>query len=260
MKKTALIILIFGMIVSCNMKRNIAIESETAFDSTYYFMLKEAYNDNDTIQLGVFFEQWYEASSKMEMDNESGIAKILNDIFIAVYHDPFGYKNRKPDRQVPPLPPPLDPFYSGYKYAILPSEIIYKITDSTSYIPEEERDTLKRFYPNPDLGSTKRLLDIDPFKMSMELFLAVNDSLEYESRMENYKKWRFLRSCKNIYSPISRSKDLYLTDPNIYFISINTELNKAIVTLRAISSGVSVELSFIDNQWNMEKTNDLWIE
>ena len=242
-----------SVFISCNMNRNSheniknnhtnsISEVDEVFDSTYYFILKNAYINNDTIQLNAFFEKWSEASLKAEMRNENKIAKVLNDIFIEVYH-PFNYE--KYDW----LARPED---SVYRYVILPSEIKYKITNSLTNDRgvNFDMDTLKGFYPNPNFKYAKRLLDIDPFKKSMKLFLEE----------DSYKKLWFLGSCNNINTPISYGWKDYRTTPEIKHILINKKLNKAVALLRVVSAGVSVELSFKNNKWNVEKVNQLWQE
>lgn len=252
MKKIVLM-LTLSVFISCNMNRNsheniksshmdFISEVDEVFDSTYYFILKDAYINNDTIQLNAFFEKWSETSSKVEMKNESTIAKILNDIFLAVYH-PFNYE--KYDW----LARPED---SVFRYVILPSEIKYKITNEL--INERDvsfgMDTLKWFYPNPNLGYAKKLLDIAPFKKSMELFLEE----------DSYEKLCFLGSCNSINTPISYNWKDYRTTPEIRYILINKRLDKAVALLRIVSAGVSIELSFKNNKWNVEKVNQLWQE
>ena len=256
MKKVIILSIIVLISSSCGQTRNnqaetdsneIVIENftEEVFDSTYYFMLKEAYNNNDKVLLNAFFEKWSEASLNMKTENESEIAKILNDIYIKIYH-PFDYKKYGWSPR---------PHYSKYKYAILPTEIKFKIMNIDSIKNDDfwfnfEMDTLKQFYPNPNLGHAGRLLDIDPFKKSMELFLEE----------DSYKKNRFLDSYYHIMTPISYNWKDYKTTPEVYYILINKQLNKAIAYLKIISTGVSIELSFKNNEWNTEKVNNIWIE
>ena len=249
--KNVVVILILSVFISCNMNRNnyknFTSEIEAVFDSTYYFMLKEAYANNDTIQLNAFFEKWSEASLIMKMKNESPMAKILNDIYIEIYHpfslEKYGWLAR--------------PHYSKYKYAILPTEIEFKIIDFNSIKKEEHwfgfdmnMDTLKEFYPNPNLGRAGRLLDIDPFKKSMNLFLEE----------DSYEKSSFLMLSDNINTPISYDWKAYRTTPEVYYVLINEQLNKAIAYLRIISTYVSIELSFKNNKWNVEEINTIAIE
>jgi len=244
MRKLLLITLILNVFVSCKINRNnFASEKEEIFDSTYY-MLKKAYSDKDTILLNDFFEKWSEASLKMEMQNENEIAKILNDIYTEIYH-PFDFKKYGWQYR-----------YYCPKYAILPTEIKFKVVDSTIKCDFDKfnyganMDTLKPFYPNPDLEHAGRLLDIEPFKTAMKLFLE----------KDSYEKLKFVGSCNHIYTPISNGWKDYQTTPKIYCVLINKQLNKAIAYLRIISTGVCIELSFENDKWNMEKVTDIWIE
>lgn len=241
------ILLMYSVFISCNPNRNsnknTQSKTEEAFDSTYYFILKDAFAARDTALRNAFFDRWSDFSLKLEMKNENEIAKILNDIFIAIYH-----------------PSDLEKYHwfawwgESYRYTILPSEIQYKIMDSDSLPTEssyiEDLDTLKGFYPNPNFEYTKKLIDTNPFKKSMELFL------EEDSR----EKMEFLSSYDNFRVPISIDRKSYQAKPNIVFILLNKNLNKAVAYLQVEQSGVSVELSLIGNHWKIEKANTLWIE
>ena len=251
-KATLIIVILIAFIASgcgqnntnANNHENHKSEVKEVFDSTYYFMLKNAYENKDTTLLNLFFEKWCEASLKMEMKNESRIAKVLNDIYLEIYH-PFNYKKYGWSAR---------PHYSKYKYAILPTEIKFKIINFDSINKEEfwfdfEMDTLKQFYPNPNLGRAGRLLDIDPFKKSMELFLEKNSSTKH----------RFLDSYNHINMPICCNWKDYRTTPEVYYVLINEPLNKAIAYLLIESTGVTIELFFKNNKWNIEKVNQIWI-
>jgi len=238
------LLLTFSVFISCNLNRNSnknsQSEMEEVFDSTYYFILKDAFASKDTTLRNVFFEKWRDYSLRLEMKNESEITKNLNDIFIAIYY-----------------PSDLEKYHwfawrgESYRYTILPSEIKYKIMDSDS-LPDyvENLDTLKGFYPNPNFKWTKRLIDIYPFKKSMELFLEE----------DSYEKMEFLALYDNFRVPISAGRRLYQAEPEIHFVLINRNLNKAFADLRVMQSGVNVKLSFKNNKWEIEKAKTTWIE
>jgi len=249
MKHFTLIFVTVAILTSCKGKggNSKLLDTSTSvketFDSTHYFQLEEAYKNNDTLILVDFFNKWGDLSVKIARQNEDSITKTINQIFTDIYHpfnlEKYGWLTR--------------PHYSRYKYAILPTEIKYKLIDinknpdSLYYV---KLDTLRPFYPNPDLGRVIGLYDIEPFKKSLELFLET----------ESYEKSLFLGSL--ILLPITDSDiwKAYKTDPEILQILINERLDSAVVDLRLISTGLRIKLNFENGEWKMEKIEQLWIE
>jgi hypothetical protein len=189
-----------------------------------------------------FFEKWSEASSKLRNSNEDRIAKLINDIFVEIYYpfnlEKYGWIAWENKLQ-------------NYKYAILPSTIKYEITDAIYDTKFLKQDTLCHFYPMPSIGKAKRLVDIDPFKKSMELFLSEDDSFD---------KLFFLDTCKYIHTPISPRWDAYQTTPKIYYIKINKKLNHAVVHLRLISTVLAIEVTCKQDRWSITRIEELWEE
>lgn len=246
MKNTTIFFLLMCAFTSCQMKQTDKQAStqsnENALDSAYYFILETGYHNRDTFLLNHFFEQWYQASQRMEMPNNFPLVQALKDIYEKSYH-PFDYSKYGWD---------LFCRYSGYKYAVIPTEIKYEIVHPSCEDSDDELKTerLIGFYPDPDLVGAKRLLDIQPFKKSMELFLEENSS----------EKLRFLSSCGYISRPMSLNKKKYDTTPEVISVRINKELNHANACIRLISTGLGIELELEDDKWVMKDCWTLWIE
>ena len=232
------------LLFSCQTKKNEQVAPQKSevivFDSTYYFMLKEGYLKKDTVLLNIFFEKWSEQSLGKETDKDNKLAKTLCDIYEQVYQ-PYDYT--KYGWIWGTLP--------RHRYVVLPAEISYLIINSIdSADAYYETDAISNIFPNPDLRGAKRLLDIDPFKKTMQLFLE----------KDGYHKLHFLDSCEYINAPISNSWKQYQTTPEVLDIKINGEQNQAIATLRLLSTGLGVELSLVDGNWEIDDVSTLWIE
>ena len=253
MKRIAIVILTLIFLYSCKENKDKGTggynsESETIeFDSTYYIQIQGAYKEKDTSDLKAFFQKWNDLSID-KINNSDQLTSTIESIFNEVYHpfelEKYGWLPR--------------PHYSKYKYAILPSELRYKIVenfDSLKYWDEfsiyaMNMDTLNPFYPRPDIGDAKFVYDIEPFKMSMQLFL----------NEDSYQKSFYLDSTNFISTPISNDWKEYLTTPEILGILINNEMDTALVDLRLISTGIRILLTKKDEKWKKEKVNELWIE
>jgi hypothetical protein len=223
-----------------NKNPNLIPTNEIPFDSTYFFLLRDGYIHEDTMLLNSFFDLWNEKSLQMINSNEDKIVTTLNGIFIEIYHpfdfEKYGWSDWKKDTQ--------------YKYAILPSEIKYKITNTkldVNDVFQMEMDTLKAFYTNPDIGNAKKLYDIDPFRKSMKLFLK-NDYFE---------KLFFLDTCCFVNTPISSNWKVYKTPPEIIGVVINKKLNHATAYLRLNSVTIGIELSLENKKWKIKEIKEL---
>ncbi|MFD2245589.1 hypothetical protein [Pontibacter ruber] len=212
-----------------------------AIDSTYYFQLEEAYQKKDTVLLSKFFESWKESSKSLSTQNEDSITKALNGIYTQIYHpfnlEKYGWLPR--------------PHYSKYRYAILPTEIKYKIVDSVYNLDSFynlELNTLSPFIPHPELGKASALYDIKPFKRAMELFLM----------SDSYEKISFLDQFVNM--PISMDWKEYRTSPEVLGVLINKKRDRAVADLRLISTGVRIRLALKDNEWRVSQIEQLWEE
>ena len=217
------------------------------FDSTYYFQLQKAYIEKDFSPLTEFFQKWNDLS-KDKINNNDQLTSTIDRIFNEVYHpfelEKYGWLSR--------------PHYSRYKFAILPSEIRYKIVENFDSLKHWDEfsiytmnmDTLSSFYPRPDIGKANFVYDIEPFKTSMQLFLNEN----------SYQKSFYLDSTNFINTPISNDWKEYLTTPEILGILMNRQKDSALVDLRLISTGVRILLTKKDEKWRKEKVEELWIE
>jgi len=248
MKKTAIIILTLITLISCRENKNKAInnhnrvDKKVVFDSSYYFQLNKAYTENDTFLLSKFFKNWNKLSEQKNNNNKqltATIERIFNEIYHPFELEKYGWLPRK--------------HYLKYKYAILPNEIKYKIVDNLQN-PDKMHsmsfDTIKDFYPNPDIGNAKRLYDIEPFSTSMKLFLNEN----------GFQKTFYLDTNNFINIPMSYDWKDYRTTPEILGILINKKMDSAIVNLRLISTGVRINLKNENDDWKMQKVKELWIE
>ena len=245
--KSLAIILVCIIFISCKYKsdQNKLITASTmnyeVFDSTYYFQLEKAYKNNDTLLLGQFFEKWSKKSDEVNRLSHDSISKVIGKIFTEIYHpfnvEKYGWLAR-----------PLD---KKYKYAVLPTEIKYKVIDTiknSDPIYKIKLDTLRQFYATPEIGKTIRLYDIDPFRTSLTIFL----------RNDSYKKTRFLKAF--IDTPISLNWKEYKTSPEILGILINKQLNIASVDVKLVSTGLKIYLRAENGIWKTKKIEKLWEE
>ena len=253
MKRVAIIILTLIFLYSCKENKDKGAfkynsESETIeFDSTFYFQLQRAYIEKDTSELKEFFRKWNDLSIH-KINNSDQLTSTIESIFNEVYHpfelEKYGWSSR--------------PHYLKYKYAILPTEIRYKIVENFDSLKNWHEfsiysmnlDTLSPFYPRPDIGHARFVYNIEPFKTSMKLFLD----------KDSYQKSFYLDSTYFINTPISNDWKEYLTTPEILGILINSQKDSALVDLRLISTGVRILLTKNDEKWGKEKINELWIE
>ena len=253
MKRVAIIILTLIFLDSCNDNKekgannNKSVSEIIEFDSTYYFQLQKAYLNKDFSQLAEFFQKWNDLSKEKINNNDlltSSIEKIFNEVYHPFELEKYGWLSR--------------PHYLKYKYAILPTEIRYKIVENFDSLKHWDEfsiysiklDTLTPFYPKPDLGNAKVVYDIEPFKSSIKLFLNT----------DSYQKSFYLDSAYYINTPISNDWKGYLTSPEIFAILINSQKDSALVDLRLISTGIRVLLTKRDNNWRKENVQELWIE
>jgi len=248
MKKIAIIILSLITFISCWENKNKAINSnnrvdkKVVFDSSYYFQLNKAYTENDTLLLSEFFKNWNKLSEEKN-NNDNQLTITIERIFNEIYHpfelEKYGWLPRK--------------HYLKYKYAVLPNEIKYKIVDNlqnSDKIHSISFDTIKDFYPKPDIGNAKILYDIEPFSTSMKIFL----------NEDGFQKTFFLNTNNFIITPISSDWKDYRTTPEILGVLINKRMDSAIVNLRLISTGVRIILTKENDDWKMQKVKKLWIE
>lgn len=212
-----------------------------AFDSTHYFDLEKAYKNNDTVLLHKFFENWSHESKSFKHESNDALTQNIERIFTEVYHpfnvEKYGWLARKIDKKI--------------RYAILPTEIKYKIIDeikNPDTIYKLKLDTLRQFHPKPEIGNAVRLYDIEPFRTSMSIYL----------RADSYKKTRFLNTF--IKTPISRNWRKYQTSPEIIGLLMNRELNRAVVDIRLISTGLRIHLGLVKGVWKTRKIEQLWEE
>lgn len=245
--KQLTIILVCIIFISCKYKSNenkLVIASTMnyeVFDSTYYFQLEKAYKNNDILLLGQFFEKWSKKSDDVNSLSNDTLSRVIGKIFTEIYHpfnvEKYGWLAR--------------PLNKKYKYAVLPTEIKYKVIDTiknSDTIYKIKLDTLRQFYATPKIGKTIRLYDIDPFKTSLTIFL----------RTDSYKKTRFLKAF--IDTPISLNWKEYKTSPEILGILINKQLNIASVDIRLVSTGLKINLRTENGIWKTKKIEKLWEE
>jgi hypothetical protein len=246
MKKNT-IILVCLVLLSCKEKvRKLDLNAPTEenieqFDSTYYFQLRDAYAKMDTSILLDYFDKWDKKSSELNSQYSDSLSRIISKIFTEIYHpfdvEKYGWLPRL--RSI------------KYKYAVLPTEIKYKVIDEINKpdtIYKIKLDTLRQFYARPEIGKVIRLYDIEPFKTSMTIFL----------KTDSYKKTRFLESF--IDTPISRNWEKYQTSPEILGLLLNRQLNIAVVDIRLISTGLRIYLKLENGKWKTGKIEQLWEE
>lgn len=242
-------VLILGcFLTNCKNTTQSSVESEIVevpYDSTYYWQLTEAYNNDDTILLKQFYRNWYELSQSKPLKTDS-LTIMLEGVFNAIYHpfqiEKYNWLSR--------------PWFLNYEYAILPTKVYYKIgnyLENYDTIYSIQMDSIIEFYPKPKFKNAKILYDVEPFTTAMKSFLV-------KGERKNSNKLFFLGEDYFIITPMSYFRDEYLTSPEIKGILINPEKNKAIAVLRLISSGLKVTVEKKSGEWKMTKVEDLWIE
>lgn len=253
MKSFISILLIFTSLVSCNENKVQGVSEQIfkgetiVFDSVYYHQLSKAYNENDTSMLTKFFEIWHDSSvNKSNTTNQT--TTVLQNIFNEVYNpfelEKYGWLPR--------------PYFSKYKYVVLPSEIKFKIVKNLGSYKSLDNldffsmnfDTMKPFYTIPNIGSAKIIYDIEPFKTSMQLFLNKN----------GHQKLFYLDTTNFIINPISFKGKGYLMPPDILGVLINEQMDSSIVELRLMSTGIRINLRKERGNWMMKEVKELWIE
>lgn len=253
--KTLIITLIATLLLTFSCKKEnqittekIEIEKEKVYPlpptATFAF-LEEAYQNQDTTSLRIFFDDWAQYSQNFEYNREDSLRKNIEEIFIAAYHpfdvEEYGWMGR--------------PYHYIYKYVVIPTEIAYKVGDSISSddILDEKLDTLKFFYPKVTVGNAKIIYNVDVYKEILEQFLP-----EVKEKRSNRERLYFLDCYIN--TPMSLRKRKYTTDPSISRILISPDFNDAYVTMRLISTGLGISLNKENGSWKMTGVEHLWIE
>lgn len=253
MKSFISIILIFTSLVSCNENKVQGVSEQIfkgetiVFDSVFYHQLSKAYNENDTSMLTKFFEIWHDSSvNKSNTTNQT--TTLFQNIFNEVYNpfelEKYGWLPR--------------PYFSKYKYVILPSELKFKIVKNLdTFINLDDLNlyslnlnTINPFYPKPNIGSAKFVYNIDPFKTTMQLFLKEN----------GFQKLIYLDTSNFIMNPCSFKGKGYLTPPEILGVLINEQMDSSIVDIRLMSTGIRINLRKERGNWKMKEVKALWIE
>lgn len=247
MQELTIILFTLGLIFSsCNsqlerQEKTNTLSTVELIDSTNYNQLASAYKGKNHLLLKRYFEDWFEYSTKFTNSKSDSLTANLLDIFKAVYHpfelEKYGWTSR--------------PHFSKYEYAIVPTEIKYKLYSppvNPDTINQIIFDTLHNIFPLVEIGKAKTLYDIQPFSSGVKLFLQ-NDS---------YDKLNFLDSY--ISTPITLDWKGYQTSPEILGIFLNENLNESFVDLRLISTGLRVYLIKKKQKWEMVRNEVLWEE
>lgn len=208
----------------------------TTFDKNN--LLEEAYNDRDSVKLCNFFNEWHKYSKEINVKPKNEIELAIYEIFNAVYHpfnlEKYGWSPR--------------PHYKKYKFAILPTDIKFAVVDSLAQLDDIKLDTLKKFYPKPELDRAKIIHDSEPFKTIMIKFLEE----------DSYKKKKFLE--KIINTPNSPHWKEYKTSPKFIGVFLNNSLDISIVNLILVSTELRIKLNKIKDNWIILNVEKLMIE
>lgn len=210
------------------------------FDSTYYFMIQEAYSRKDTVLLHSFLEAWAIESAKLVpiVYNDSmtkAIYEIYNTVYFPFDYTKYGWKYGKARRE----------------YCILQNTITYVLADSIGEGDGKvirERKTITDFKPNPDLDGAKKILDVGLFNKTMDLFLS----------NERKEKIYFIRSAYP-FLDIFFMRDDYYTQPIVNCIEIDKLLKKAVATVVISESGINICLERKDGKWTIVKIVEAWV-
>ncbi len=243
MKNQILFILLFGFI-ACkenkpkenlvskieNSERQDSIKSDSLPKTELLDLLNVSYNKKSSDSLNLFFTKWKTESEKIEPKISDSLTSNLYQIFYEIYQpfelEKYGWMKRE--------------HFKKYKYAIPPSILPYSIG--------EKIDTLKEFYPKNKFSNASVLNSIPEFENALTDFLS-KDKFEREF---------FLR--KVILMPMAYNKIAFKTSPEINYISINKEMNKAKAEIRLISTGLELDLNKLNGKWKVDEIKQLWIE
>jgi len=224
-----------------------AVETNVGFTGEYDSIVNvekmdKAYQKHDTIVFNEFFKEWHQLSLKCKMMESNDTITHLEKIFKEVYHpfklEKYGWLPRE--------------HYSKYRYAILPSNIRYAFVDFIDIEHEYgqiECDTIFKFYPTVELDNAQVLYDDSIFGGVLLAFLS-----------DDFHKKYFLEKWINM--PISSKSVDYKTSPEVLKVIFNKQLDKSIVDLRLISTGLRISLMFDtkNDKWIIEQIKQLWIE
>jgi hypothetical protein len=243
MRNQILIILFFG-ILACKEnkpKENLVTKIESSekseikkadnlLETELLNLLDESYEKRSFDSLNLFFDKWKTESKKIKHEVNDSLSSNLYQIFYEIYHpfelEKYGWLKRE--------------HFKEYKYAIPPSSLPYTIGTKV--------DTLKKFYPKNNFSNASVLNSIPEFENALTDFISKN-KFEHED---------FLR--KILPMPITYRKADFKTSPEINFISINKEMNKAKAEIRLISTGLELNLSKTKGKWKVDEIKELWIE
>ncbi|TVZ49867.1 hypothetical protein [Olleya sp. Hel_I_94] len=243
MRNLILIILFFG-ILACKEnkpKENLVtkIESsekieikkaDTLLKTELSNLLNESYEKRSFDSLNLFFRKWKTESEKIEPEINDSLTSNLYQIFYEIYHpfelEKYGWMKRK--------------HFKEYKYAIPPSSLPY--TFGTKI------DTLKEFYPKNNFSNASVLNSISEFEIALTEFIS----------KDKFERGDFLS--KVLLMPMTYREADFKTSPEINFISINKEMNKAKAEIRLISTGLELNLSKTKGKWKLDEIKELWIE
>jgi len=243
MKNQILIIIFFG-ILACNenkpkekmvtiiepLEKTQVKKVDSLFKTELVSLLNESYEKRSFDSLNQFFDKWKLESEKIKPKINDSLTSNLYQIFNEIYHpyelEKYGWTKRE--------------HFKKYKYVIP--------TSSLPYIFGTRIDTLKEFFPKNNFSNASILNSIPEFENALTDFLS-KDKFEHED---------FLREI--LLMPVTYQKADFRTSPEINFIIINQEMNKAKAEIRLLSTGLELNLSKTNGKWKIEKIIDLWIE
>jgi len=221
-------------------------------------LLNISYEDESEELLQFFFDRWQNDIKPNNLDEiESDTVKTVYEVFASIYNPPdkFFYasneQNDKYERKYPDFSDLFVIIQKQLQYIIVDS--LYSSGDVSNFDSlkeyyEKNRIIIENFKPSVKFSAKVVYLNSD-YEKIFKKFFNVTDYKEQERRKN------FVRNVGNVPGAISVS-----TYPFVSMIELNSNLNRASVSLLFQASGSKAYLEKEGNEWKIEDIKLMWIE
>lgn len=251
MKKLKIFFLLLPVLLSCNShtqkKSDVSADTSGHYhgyyydnkpleDSTWYNLIEDAWEKQDTGAIRPFFESWYQHTIKTDRTPELSYRTIMDTIFKIILDDGFRF------------------YEESREYAIFDSEIYYAVIDTAFRSFKEERDSAivshidtMYFRPDDKLLGRKVIMWSDPYRRYIDLFLKQGESIE------------FLDKIGFIQYYIKGGFSSYFEEPQISILILNKNFDAAYVEYHDIETGMAAWLIKRDGKWIITQKEQRYI-